>query len=183
MSDLDDIRDLLGVQPYRRTPTDWEAASQALGASIPSDFRALVNAFGPGLIGNDTVLLQPYATDKNYDQVLVHQERMRGLEIIWEDEEDDDPEDQTKPLIFNEPGVRPVLWAYSSLGYYLHWAARRDTDPASWQIALESARGEDWEFHAGTATSFLLRLLRGQEPSKHLGYLQNAEQHSFTPAR
>ncbi|MEU4344192.1 hypothetical protein AB0H00_23520 [Nocardia sp. NPDC023852] len=75
MSGLDDIRDLLGVQPYRSTPTDWEAASQALGASIPGDF------------------------------------------------------------------------------------------------------------HAGTATSFLLRLLRGQEPSKYLGYLQNAEQHSFTPAR
>ncbi|WP_327115764.1 hypothetical protein OHB12_02555 [Nocardia sp. NBC_01730] len=183
MSDLDDIRDILGIQPYRGAPTDWEAASQALGVSIPGDFRALVNALGPGLIGNDTILLQPYATDENYDQVLIHQERMRGLETIWEEETHDPPELRNKPTIFDEPGVRPVLWAYSGLGFYLHWVARPDTDPASWQIAFESARGEDWEFHPGTATSFLLRLLRGQEPSKYLDYLQHPEQHSFTPAR
>lgn len=69
------------------------------------------------------------------------------------------------------------------VGFYLHWVTRSDTYPASWQIALESARGEDWEFHPGTATSFLLRLLRGQEPSKYPDYLQNAEKHFFTPAR
>ncbi|MEV0362693.1 hypothetical protein [Nocardia fusca] len=182
MRDLEEIRDILGVPPYRGAPTDWEAAGQALGATIPRDFRTLVDAFGPGMIGNDTLLLQPYATDQDYDQVLIHQERMRGLEITWEDETHSPPEFRAKPAIFDEPGVRPVLWACSGLGFYLYWVARPDTDPAAWQIAFESARGEDWQFHSGTATSFLLRLLRGRESSKYLDYLQNVEQHSFTPA-
>ncbi|MEV6322461.1 hypothetical protein AB0M45_14895 [Nocardia sp. NPDC051787] len=183
MSDLDDIRDILGVPMYHGARTDWEAVSQALGACVPGDFRELVDAFGPGMIGNDTVLLQPYATDEDYDQVLIHEERMRGLESIWEDETHSLPEFRTKPTVFDEPGVRPVLWAYSSLGLYLYWLAEPDVDPDSWQILVEQARGCDWEFHPGTATSFLLRLLRGQEPSKYLDYLRHREQHFFTPAQ
>lgn len=182
MSDLDDLRDLLGVPPYRGTPVDWDAASNELGARIPRDFRAMVDAFGPGQIGNDTVLLQPWAADGNFDQVAVHQERRRGLETIWEAETHSPPVFRTKPDVFDEPGVHPVLWAYSGLGFYLHWVARPDQDPASWQIALDSARGSDWEFHPGTATGFLLGLLRGRTSSKHLAYLENAEQHTFTPA-
>lgn len=181
MSDLDDLRDLLDAPPYQGPSPDWEAASAAIGARIPDDFRALVNAFGPGHIGNGTVLLAPGAPDRDYDQIAVHQERRAGMEAIWEDELEDPPEERTKPAVFDEPGVQPILWAYSNLGYYLHWVARPGQDPASWQIALDVARGSEWEFHPGTATRLLLSLLRGQTSSRYLGYLQNSEQHSFTP--
>ncbi|MEU5882236.1 hypothetical protein [Spirillospora sp. NPDC047279] len=182
MSDLDDLRDILGAEPYRGAPADWETAGQTLGASVPGDFRELVDAIGPGVIGDYTNLLQPYATDEDYDQVLIHQERTSGLETIWEAETHSPPEFRSRPEAFNEPGVRPILWAYSDLGPYLHWAARPGTDPASWQIAVETARGDHWEFHEGTATGFLLRLLRGQVPSTYLNYLHNPDQHTFTPA-
>lgn len=182
MSDLDDLRDLLGAPAYNGPSFDWEAASGALGASIPGDFRALVNAIGQGLIGNDTVLLAPGASDYDYKQIAVHQERRTCLETIWEDEADGPPEFRFKPAVFNEPGVEPILWAYSSLGYYLYWVAKPGQDPASWQITLDVARGAEWEFHPGTATKFLLALLRGQTSTEYLEYLQNTEQHTFTPA-
>ncbi|WP_327115808.1 hypothetical protein OHB12_02670 [Nocardia sp. NBC_01730] len=181
MSDLDDIRDILGFEPYRGAPIDWEAASQALGARIPSDFRELINATGAGKIGYDTLLLQPFAINTNYDQIRRHHEWIRDLEIIWEEEKDFDPEDQTKPLIFNEPDIRPILWGASGLGFNLYWVARNDTDPSTWQIAVEPARGGQWEFHPGTATNLLLRLLRGEAASLYLRSLCTAEQHFFTP--
>lgn len=65
----------------------------------------------------------------------------------------------------------------------MSWVARDDADPSTWQIAVEPARGGQWEFHPATATNLLLRLLRGQAASLYLRSLRNAEQHSFTPAR
>lgn len=182
MSDLDDIRDILGFEPYRGAPIDWEAACQTIGATIPSDFRELIDATGAGKIGYDTLLLQPFAINTNYDQIHRHREQMRNLAVIWEDEENVDPEDRTKPLIFNEPGIRPILWGASGLGYYLYWVAREGADPSTWQIAVEPARWGQWEFHSGTATNLLLRLLRGETTTRYLSSLRNTEQHSFTPA-
>jgi hypothetical protein len=181
MSDLDDLRALLGAPSYRGPAFDWEAASGAVGARIPNDFRALVDAVGPGRIGGDLVLLAPGAPDPDYDQIALHRERRAGLDAIWEDEAEDPPEERSKPAVFDEPGVEPVLWAYSELGYYLHWVAKSGEDPASWQIALDVARGGEWEFHSGTATRLLLTLLRGQTASRYLGHLQNTERHTFTP--
>jgi hypothetical protein len=182
MSDIDDLRGLLGFGPYRGAPVDWDAAGRALGASVPADFRELVDAAGPGKIGYDTLLLQPAASDRRYDQIRRHRERMEDLQIIWEDEEQDEPEDQTKPQVFNEAGVRPILWATSGLGFNLFWVARDGVAPSSWRIAVEPARGGEWEFHAGTATNLLVRLLRGEEPTTYLSSLASADQHSFTPA-
>ncbi|MEV6325399.1 hypothetical protein AB0M45_30120 [Nocardia sp. NPDC051787] len=183
MSELDDIRDILGFEPCRGAPIDWEAASQALGATIPDDFRALINATGTGRIGYDTLLLRPFAVNANYDQIRCHHKRMRDLEVIWEDEEQNDPEDQSKPLIFNEPGVRPILWGRSGLGFYFYWVARDDTDSSKWQIAVEPARYGQWEIHPGTATNLLLRALRGDVTTLYLSSLRDAEQHFFTPAK
>jgi hypothetical protein len=183
MSDLDELRALLGVEPYRGGPADWQAASRTLGATVPNDFRELVDAAGPGTIGHDTLLLQPFAANQDFDQIRRHRARMEDLEFLWEDEEQDPPEERTKPEVFNEPGVRPVLWATSGLGFNLFWVARDDTDPAAWQIAVEPARGGQWEFLPGPATNLLLRLLRGEVFTQYLTTLAAPEQHYFTPAR
>jgi hypothetical protein len=113
MTDIDDLRGLLDFGPYRGAPVDWNLAERTLGASVPTDFRKLVDATGPGKIGYDTLLLQPVASDRRY---------------------------------------------------------------------VEPARGGEWEFHAGTTTNLLLRLLRGEEPTTSLSSLASADQHSFTPA-
>jgi hypothetical protein len=182
MTDIDDLRDLLGAPAYSGPPFNWEAASAAIGANIPADFRSLVNAFGPGDIGTDVVLLAPGHPDSDYDQIGVHRERRAGLAEIWETELDGPPEFISKPAVFNEPGVEPVLWGYSTLGYYMYWVAKPGQDPASWQLALDVARDGSWEFHSGPVTSFLLGLLRGQITSRHLYFLSETEQHTFTPA-
>lgn len=182
MSDADEIRSLIGAQAYQGPPIDWDAANRALGVSIPADFRELVDAIGPGRIGHDTLLLAPFAAAVNYEQIGRHRLRAEELEMIWEDELEFVPDEITKPEIFNEPGVRPVLWADSGLGFYLYWVVREGTAPSSWEIAVEPARSGTWEFLPGPATSALLRLLRGEIPSRYLSSLQDAEQHYFTPA-
>lgn len=180
MSDIDDIRSILGFEPYRGAPIDWDAASTEIGATIPRDFRELVNATGAGTIGHDTLLLRPFATDPNFDQVRRHHRQTRNLALIWEDEEQDDPEDRTRPEVLYEPGVRPILWGASGLGYYMYWVAREGTDPESWQIAVDPARYGPWEIHPGTATKFLLRLLRGEVNTQYLHSLAKTEHHYFT---
>lgn len=182
MSDIDEIRDIIGFAPYRGEPVDWEAAGHALGATVPEDFRALVDAAGPGKIGRDTLLLQPFAADQNYDQVRRQRKRLQNLQIIWEDEAEDPPEEQTKPAVFNERGVKPVVWAASGLGFYLYWVVREDTAPSTWEIAVEPARGGQWEFLPGTATNLLLQLLRGEVFTQYLATLAVPDQHAFTPA-
>jgi hypothetical protein len=179
MSDVDEIRSILGFEPYRGEPIDWDAAGLELGATVPGDFRELIDAAGSGKIGNDTLLLRPFAPDRRFDQIARNQRRLRELETIWENEAEYVPDELTKPTVFNEPGVRPVLWATSGLGFNLFWIARDDTPPSSWRIAVEPARGGMWQFHDGTATNFLLRLLRGEEPSRFLYYLEDADQHFF----
>ncbi|MEV3934829.1 hypothetical protein AB0K52_02440 [Glycomyces sp. NPDC049804] len=182
MSDADEIRSLIGAGTRQGPPIDWEAPNRALGVTIPADFRELVDAIGPGRIGHDTLLLAPFATPVYLDQVGRHFQRAEELEMIWEDELEFVPDELTKPEVFNEPGVRPVLWAASSLGFNLYWTVREGTDPASWQIAVDPARSGTWEFLPGPATSALLKLLRGELPTRYLFSLQDAEQHYFTPA-
>lgn len=182
MTDVDDIREILGAAPYAGAPVDWDAASAALGANVPQDYRTLINTLGPGLIGHDLVLPQPFAANPNYDQVRRHQERTNGLQKIWEDEAQGPPVFRTKPAVFDRPGVKPVLWASSGLGNYLYWIADPSADPSTWDTAVDSARGEEWEFFSGPATSVLLRVLRGQEETDYLEALAEQEEHFFTPA-
>lgn len=181
MTDLDDLRTLLGAPAYGGA-TDWNAAARELGAAVPTDFRELLDAFGSGRIGHDTLLLRPFAPDGNFDQIVRHRERLEDLEMIWEDEAELVPDEITKPAEFDQLGVRPMLWAASGLGFYLYWIACDDTAPDLWRIAVEPARGGIWETHPGTATNLLLRLLRGETTTRFLHSLQDAEQHYFTPA-
>ncbi|MFG3342532.1 hypothetical protein [Glycomyces sp. NPDC048151] len=182
MTDLDELRALLGAPRYTGPAFDWDAASDALGATIPADFRALLDTLGPGLIGNDTLLLAPGASHPSYDQIAMHRERRAGLDEIWEFEAEDPPEERSKPAVLDEHGVEPILWASSGLGYYLHWIAVPGQDPATWRIAVDIARGGEWEFLPGTATELLLGLLSGKTDSFYLGYLRKPEQHRFSPA-
>lgn len=183
MSDIEAIRDILAAPPYQGPPVDWEAASRALGAPVPHDFRELVDTLGPGLIGHDTLLLQPFAAHPGFDQIRTQRERTEALAEIWEDEKNypDDPELPTKPAVFDEPGVRPIVWGASGLGFYLWWIAREDTDPASWGTALEQSRGGEWEFHDGNATSILKGALTGELDTFYMENLREAEQHFFSP--
>jgi hypothetical protein len=182
MTDVDDIREILGADPYQGAPVDWEAASSALGVPIPADYRALVDTLGPGLIGRDLVLPQPFAGNRNFDLIASHQERMDGLEKVWESEAQGPPVFRTKPAVFDRPGVTPVLWALSGNGNYLYWIADPSANPSTWDTAVDSARGEEWEFFSGPATSVLLRLLRGEAETDYLSALARSAEHSFTPA-
>ncbi|HEY1175206.1 MAG TPA: hypothetical protein VGF17_03545 [Phytomonospora sp.] len=181
--DIAVITAVLGIEPRERPPVDWAAASAELGAGIPADFRALIDAVGPGRIGHDTLLLAPFAADGNYDQLDTQRERTEALATIWADEADyDDPEFISKPAVFDEPGVRPIIWGASGLGFYLWWIARDGTDPSTWGTALEQSRGGEWEFHTGNATSILRGALTGELDTFYMDSLRDDEQHYFTPA-
>ncbi|CAL9328934.1 hypothetical protein SUDANB105_00031 [Streptomyces sp. enrichment culture] len=60
MSSLDQLKSLLGTPPGRQPgPDDWAEVEQYVGAALPDDFNAFLDAYGSGVLSDELVVLHP----------------------------------------------------------------------------------------------------------------------------
>ncbi len=146
--------DLVRLCPPPADPprVDWDAVEGTLAIRLPEDYKQLAAAFGPGAFCNFMRVHHPHgATDwvcltgsmPATVRAQLEQDRNRGT--------DTGPHD---PANLFAIGV-------TDNGEYLFWVSEPATEPDTWCIAVNEARGPGWYTFDGTLTDFLASVLSG----------------------
>ncbi|WP_405869809.1 MULTISPECIES: SMI1/KNR4 family protein [unclassified Streptomyces] len=123
---------------------DWAAFEAVLGTALPSDFRALAEAY-PVLVIDDflSVSVPRPGTEASWAS------EAREDEILQDLYEMDDTEDYVP---FPQPGGL-ISWAESNSGDSFYWRTS-PADPDAWPVVVRGANGDWSEFPVG-AVEFL----------------------------
>ncbi|MFJ9871116.1 SMI1/KNR4 family protein [Streptomyces sp. NPDC101165] len=138
---------LPAMTPWRVTAgrsVDWAALEAALGTALPSDFRALAEAY-PVLVVDDflTVSAPPPGREAAWASGV------REDEILQDLYEMGDTEDYVP---FPQPGGL-ISWAESNSGDSFYWKTS-PADPDAWPVVVRTDNAEWIEFPVG-AVEFL----------------------------
>ncbi|MFF0061190.1 SMI1/KNR4 family protein [Streptomyces sp. NPDC005279] len=148
MSSLEQLRSLLGepeVWGWAR-PELWAASERRLGVSLPLDYKAFMDLYGPGGIDEYLWLIRPMdSTAVELDQLWSLEGRRRARSEA--------PDLYPYPFHPDSGGLIP--WGSDEQGsaYYFLAAERK---PEEWRIVVHS-ECNDWYETAGTFTDFLTR--------------------------
>ena len=136
---------------------DWQEVTAELGASPPSDFRMLCEAYGPGEFDDAIILAFPrrgYPLDLVAYGLAVAEMHRRKFRDIFS------PTDPGTYPVFPEP-EGALAWGRTDTQLTLTW--RTTGEPDDWTVAVideQSAYPEFWEYGGGVA-QFVLDLITG----------------------
>jgi hypothetical protein len=133
-------------------PEDLDATERELGLRLPADFRAFVQLFGSGSIGEFLHIRNPSSANPYIRLVDAHRAQTAVLHELRDSGED------LPYAIHPEPGGL-ILWAESSNGDCCYWVADPPADPDAWPIAVNEARAPYWFGHPGPMTAFTADLV------------------------
>ncbi len=147
---------------------DWAPVERLLGAALPTAYRALVDAYGPGDFGGVLRLWSPNAetTDHAFArQSLEHMDRL-GRSFAGGR--------APMPMLASSPTKGALPWAAAANG-----VACFDTvgTPDSWKVVFVPNDGDPIAFD-GDAAAFVLAVLDGKVPG-----FDAAAPKTFEPAR
>ncbi len=137
MSDLDELVALV--------PPPEEPAHAPVDPSLPEDYRALMERYGPGTLAG-LRLLAPADIPREAER-----QRWALQELI----------DQGIEQPYAPADLLP--WGIDESGNVVWWLMEGD-----WPVVANEARGEEWHRHDGGAVSFLAAMLSGRETSDFL---------------
>jgi hypothetical protein len=61
---------------------DWTTIEESVGLRLPSDYKAIVEAYGPGVFDDFLWVLQPLATNPNLDLLRQKENRLDALRVL-----------------------------------------------------------------------------------------------------
>ncbi|WP_422520021.1 SMI1/KNR4 family protein [Streptomyces sp. 5.8] len=129
----------------------WEASEQHLAVTLPSDYKAFMDVYGPGTLDGylhldrPTGLTTPAQLEEFWSLDSWRQSRIEAPELY--------------PFAFHPDPAGLIPWGSDehSNEYYFHVV---DSDPDQWGIVVGSECGE-WYETSGTFTGFLIRCFEG----------------------
>ncbi|MFI5807900.1 DUF5959 family protein [Streptomyces sp. NPDC051561] len=151
LSWMDKLVAVTGWDPDRRTAIDWTAAEALLGTPLPSDYRELVERFGPDGQFDDYLSVYPPGRIADLSEALAAHEDHPPGKLLW--------------------------WAGSEHRQDLCWLAD-GPDPDRWPVLHRRDATENWERYEGTATEFVFRMLT--EPAHPYSIAWAFDRHWFT---
>ena len=151
------IENLVQVAPApvgRQRPfLGWTQLEQRLGCGLPGDYKALVETYGPGIFGGFIHVFQPSfparAVDLEQqiaDSAWALSELQKGGEQI--------------PYRLSEP-AEIIAIGRTDNGDILYLVRRALANPDAWTVAINEARGDEWNEFDGGITDFLASALSG----------------------
>jgi SUKH superfamily protein len=134
------------------SPAGWAAVEAELGTALPADYKAFVERYGSGVIGDFIRPFNPFSTNPNRNLKVQAETQLDALRQIQRKYPDEVP----FPLFPEEGGYLP--WGRTDNGDILHW--KTAGPPDSWTAAVSASRDPEHQEFAEDMTSFLARLLR-----------------------
>ncbi|MET7484288.1 SMI1/KNR4 family protein [Streptomyces sp. NPDC005538] len=172
--ELEGLIALLGVgEPFvGRQVTDWGQVESRLGHALPRDYQNLIGELGGGRIDGYLWLLEPDCPNQNYDLVTTGRDQAEILAELWEAGEE-------RPAELVNSGAQLFPWAVTDNGECLYWFVQPGVSADGWTIAVNEARGSDWEFFPSGCVAFLNGILSRAVESEILWSKFPTEPHEF----
>ncbi|MEU5402212.1 hypothetical protein ABZ348_23285 [Streptomyces sp. NPDC005963] len=156
------LRILVGWESTDRTVVDWPATEAALGTPLPSDYKEIVEVFGPGCFDDYLDLLVPGTRSSNI--LLWFQNDAVHAAELWE-----------PYSVYPTPGGL-LRWGASEQEITFVWQTGAP-DPDDWRVLVEF-HFDEWERYDCGMGEFLVRMLTDVQfgfPTRRIST------HYFTP--
>lgn len=151
------LNDLIGSPGEVVKPVDWQETEQALGATLPSDYKAFIETYGPGEFGDITIV------GPTGDRDLVSLRAKLGAEVSAHRR----PGDREFPVNPDVAGV--IAWGETQDGWACCWAPTVG-DPDEWGTVLVDMSRLDFEYQPSLSFSaFLVRYANPAEEDFFIG--------------
>ncbi|MFD7321558.1 SMI1/KNR4 family protein [Streptomyces sp. NPDC059875] len=139
------LRELLG-EPETwgwARPALWEASEAYLGLTLPSDYKAFLDLYGPGAIDGYLWLDRPVAGTAE------------EAERLWPPRLPEDRDADLYPWPFHPEAGGLIEWGHDEEGN-AYFFLPLEPDPDEWRIVVQGGCG-GWFETAGTFTDFVVR--------------------------
>ncbi|WP_245674082.1 MULTISPECIES: SMI1/KNR4 family protein [Actinoplanes] len=169
---------ILGLPPAADHAGDWSAVEAELGVTLPGDYKAFIDAYGPGSVDDHLQVCAPGAPEEWVDLVEhnSYAHECTGLEFFgpgnwrreWSmgDASRWTPGREDVPAWF-EPGDDLISWGHTGNGDFLYWHVRPGVPPDDWPVVFKE-RGPLWEQYGSGFATALADLLTGVLQSWYL---------------
>jgi hypothetical protein len=129
---------------------DWEQFEGSLGVTLPSDYKWLIEAYGPGTFDDFFYVLQPASP---FEPIRLAESARRATEILQQLAE------HGEAMPYSPGELMPV--AKTDNGDTVYWVKRPEDQPGLWTITGNGARNTKWPEFSGGIVEFLLAILSG----------------------
>ena len=137
-------------------PVDWAGVERRLGTALPRDYRAYVDTYGPGCLGDLFWVLHPAGTPDRLDLAAQWAAAREPAALLTP---------PPHPLGVLPGGLLPC--AVDEDAGILYWHAA-DADPDGWTVVYRDEDGDSWLPYRLALVPFLVAVLSGDLPD--LGY-------------
>lgn len=144
----------LAPPPTSPLLTDWNVVETLLQRPLPTDYKQLVDTYGPGSFCDFLHLYTPHRNEEAVDLTGPMPARLRGQ--LVKDRDNGTLSMPHRPEDLFAIGV-------TDNGNHVFWITTPEEQPDAWTITVNEADGHDWHTHHGNLTSFLVALLSGHE--------------------
>jgi hypothetical protein len=175
VNELAAVRALAGPPPRKVEPVDWAGVHARLGFALPADYRAFIDAYGPGSFG-DIRIAAPGAPGEMDLFALLERKYTQVRDV---------PRTEWDPPYYPEPGGA-LCCAETTGGYTCGWAPVRP-DPDQWTVVAiaPSPALNAYELQANLSFTTTLKQHAEQKPGMEGGLLPppdpSAGPVTFTP--
>jgi hypothetical protein len=144
------------VPPPTNDPTrhDWEAIEDGLGHGLPSDYKEIIERYGPGSFGDFLHIYQPNCPWPQLDLKHESEGELWALRQLQ-------AEGQEIPYRLEEP-AELLTAGRDENGDPLFWRRLNLNSPDEWTILIKDARAPEWYEHEGGLADFLSKVLSGE---------------------
>jgi hypothetical protein len=170
----DQLVDLFNV-PVREVPYSWDAAENAIGLSLPGDYKDLIDRTGAVIVDEWLCLFGPDRDARNSDIAVLVDERERAWPTFRESGIE-------LPSRYFADGDRLIAFASVEANYF-YWRARTGLAPKDWSVVIVDADLEDWYEFDLSATECLYKVLVGEIQLDPFEDLFGGPEHRAEPFR
>ena len=139
---------LAGREP---SSPDWEAIEGELGSRLPTDYKRLVEVYGPGSFDDFVHIYQPHAPWEQLDLKHEVDGELWALKYLRD-------QGQDIPYRLEDPAELMALGRDEN-GDQIFWQRTDLGDPDTWPVVVKDARANEWFTHDGGVTDFLRAVL------------------------
>lgn len=151
MNGEDDLLRLIPPPIDIAADIDWETLEERLGVRLPSDYKWLVEHYGPGKFSNFLHILQPVT---GFAPIRLEDSANRASEIL------DQLRESGENIPYPTEELLPV--GTTDNGDTIYWVRRPEVDPDRWPIVANAARNTKWPEFDGGIVQFLVATLSGR---------------------